>query len=169
MYKRQPRYFELVSWRSRITDLYGLPLVEVAPAHFSKWDRFLKRAFDIIASSLLLLVLSPVALILSVLVKLSSPGPVLFRQERAGQWRQQFTIYKFRTMKGTNEAESEEVESGPRDPSVPLHELRNKAVKSKRITPIGGFMRRTGLDEIPQFLNVFLGSMSLVGLSLIHI
>jgi exopolysaccharide biosynthesis polyprenyl glycosylphosphotransferase len=158
-----PRYFELVSWRSRITDLYGLPLVEVAPAHFSKWDRFLKRAFDIIASSLLLLVLSPVALILSVLVKLSSPGPVLFRQERAGQWRQQFTIYKFRTMKGTNEAESEEVESGPRDPSVPLHELRNKAVKSKRITPIGGFMRRTGLDEIPQFLNVFLGSMSLVG------
>ncbi len=93
-----PRYFELVSWRSRITDLYGLPLVEVAPAHFSRWDRFLKRGFDIIAGSLLLIVLSPVALILAVLVKLSSPGPVLFRQERVGQGRQLFTIYKFRTM-----------------------------------------------------------------------
>ena len=83
-----PRYFELVSWRSRITDLYGLPLVEVAPAHFSAWDRFLKRGFDIIAGSLLLLILSPVALTLAVLVKLTSPGPVLFRQERVGQGRQ---------------------------------------------------------------------------------
>ncbi len=86
-----PRYFELISWRSRITDLYGLPLVEVAPAHFSGWDRFLKRGFDIIAGSLLLLVLSPVGLILSVLVRLSSPGPILFRQATRRAWTS--TVY----------------------------------------------------------------------------
>ena len=158
-----PRYFELVSWRSRITDLFGLPLVEVAPAHFSRWDRFLKRAFDIIAGSLLLLVLSPVALILSVMIKLSSRGPVLFRQERMGQGRQLFTIYKFRTMRNCEATQTEDVETGAHQPLVPLHELRKKSVESKRITPIGGFMRRTGLDEIPQFLNVLLGSMSIVG------
>jgi exopolysaccharide biosynthesis polyprenyl glycosylphosphotransferase len=158
-----PRYFELVSWRSRITDLFGLPLVEVAPAHFSRWDRFLKRGFDIIAGSLLLIVLSPVALILAVLVKLSSPGPVLFRQERAGQGRHPFTIYKFRTMVDGDATQTEEPETGAQNASIPLYELRNKKADVERITPIGSFMRRTGLDEIPQFLNVLLGNMSIVG------
>jgi exopolysaccharide biosynthesis polyprenyl glycosylphosphotransferase len=158
-----PRYFELVSWRSRITDLYGLPLVEVAPAHFSRWDRFLKRGFDIIAGSLLLIILFPVALILSVLVKLSSPGPVLFRQERVGQGRQLFTIYKFRTMAVGESTQTDESETGAQYASIPLHELREKGVEAERITRIGSFMRRTGLDEIPQFLNVIRGNMSLVG------
>jgi exopolysaccharide biosynthesis polyprenyl glycosylphosphotransferase len=158
-----PRYFDLISWRSRISDLYGLPLIEVAPAHLSRWDRFLKRGFDIVASFLLLVVLSPVTVILSVLVKLSSPGPALFRQERVGQGRRPFTIYKFRTMRDGAEEPSDDNEDGPSDPSAPLHQLRNKAVEACRITPIGGFMRRTGLDEIPQFLNVLKGDMSLVG------
>jgi len=127
------------------------------------WDRFLKRGFDIIAGSLLLLVLSPVALILSVLVKLRSPGPVLFRQERVGQGRQLFTIYKFRTMAVGESTQTNESETGAQHASIPLHELRNKGVEAERITRIGGFMRRTGLDEIPQFLNVLLGNMSLVG------
>jgi exopolysaccharide biosynthesis polyprenyl glycosylphosphotransferase len=160
-----PRYFELVSWRSRIADLHGLPLIEVAPAHLSRWDRFLKRSFDITASSLLLLVLSPVALILAGLVKFSSPGPIFFRQERLGQGRRPFTIYKFRTMVGhVGDAPStDEQQDGSQDASVPLHELRHKAVEAERITRIGNVMRRTGLDEIPQFLNVLLGHMSLVG------
>ena len=158
-----PRYFELVSWRSRITDLYGLPLVEVAPAHFSAWDRFLKRGFDTIAVSLFLLILSPVALTLAFLVKLSSPGPILFRQERVGRGRHVFTIYKFRTMVDSGKTPAEEPATGTRQAAIPLHELRNKAVEAERITRIGGVMRRTGLDEIPQFLNVLLGNMSLVG------
>ena len=159
-----PRYFELLSWRSRISDLYGLPLIEVAPAHLSRWDRFFKRSFDIVASSLLLVVLSPVLLILSVLVKLSSPGPVLFRQERVGQGRQPFTIFKFRTMVDGDAPQSDQSddERAP-EGSVPLHQLRHKAIEADRITPVGRFMRRTGLDEIPQFLNVLLGDMSLVG------
>jgi exopolysaccharide biosynthesis polyprenyl glycosylphosphotransferase len=158
-----PRYFELISWRSRITDLYGLPLVEVAPAQLSRWDLFLKRGFDITAGSLLILVITPVALILSLLVKLSSPGPVFFRQERVGRGRQPFSIYKFRSMangepKGTNEPETT-----AQNAAVPLYKLRNKSVEAQRITRVGGFMRRTGLDEIPQFLNVLFGDMSLVG------
>jgi exopolysaccharide biosynthesis polyprenyl glycosylphosphotransferase len=158
-----PRYFELVSWRSRITDLYGLPLVEVAPAHFSKWDRFLKRGFDIIAGSLLLLLLSPVALTIALLVKFTSPGPVLFRQERVGRGRQVFTIYKFRTMVDSGGPPTSELEPDKQHAAIPLHELRNKAEDSKRITRVGGVMRRAGLDEIPQFFNVLLGNMSLVG------
>ncbi len=158
-----PRYFELISWRSRITDLYGLPLVEVAPAHFSGWDRFLKRSFDVIAGSLLMLVLSPLVLVLSVLVKLSSPGPVLFRQERVGHGRQPFTIYKFRSMAIGEPKMTDEPEPTAQQNSVPLHELRKKAVDVERITSIGSFMRRTGLDELPQFLNVLRGDMSLVG------
>jgi exopolysaccharide biosynthesis polyprenyl glycosylphosphotransferase len=158
-----PRYFELVSWRSRIADLHGLPLIEVAPAHLSRWDRFLKRAFDVVASSLLLLILAPLALTLAVLVKLSSSGPIFFRQERVGRGRQLFTIYKFRTMV---EADSPGVESNDTrtdDTSTPLHEVRHKAIEATRITPIGRVMRRTGLDEIPQFVNVLCGNMSLVG------
>jgi exopolysaccharide biosynthesis polyprenyl glycosylphosphotransferase len=159
-----PRYFELISWRSRISDLYGLPLIEVAPAHLSRWDRFFKRSFDIVASSLLLVVLSPVIAILSVVVKLSSPGRVLFRQERVGQGRRPFTIYKFRTMRDGDDEPSDEYEDGPStDAAAPLHQLRRKAVEASRITPVGRFMRKTGLDEIPQFLNVLSGDMSLVG------
>jgi len=158
-----PRYFELISWRSRLTDLYGLPLVEVAPAHLSQWDRFLKRAFDIITSSIFLVVLSPLTLILAVLVKLSSPGPVLFRQRRTGRGGQMFTIYKFRTMVADKDGSITMPQSGSADDSVPLHELREKTRESCRITRIGRMMRRTGLDEIPQFLNVLVGDMSLVG------
>jgi exopolysaccharide biosynthesis polyprenyl glycosylphosphotransferase len=158
-----PRYFELLSWRSRLSDLYGLPLIEVAPGHLSLWDRFLKRGFDIAASSLLLLLLFPVALVLAILVKLSSPGPVLFRQERVGRGRRPFTILKFRTMAEAEATRGSKEDDQAHDVSVPLHELRNKAVEASRITRIGGVMRRTGLDEIPQFLNVLRGDMSLVG------
>jgi exopolysaccharide biosynthesis polyprenyl glycosylphosphotransferase len=158
-----PRYFELLSWRSRISDLYGLPLIEVAPGHLSLWDRFLKRGFDIAASSLLLLLLAPVALILAAFVKLSSPGPVLFRQERVGRGRRPFTILKFRTMAQIERPSSGDEGDKPHDESVPLHELRSKATEASRITRVGGVMRRTGLDEIPQFLNVLRGDMSLVG------
>jgi exopolysaccharide biosynthesis polyprenyl glycosylphosphotransferase len=158
-----PRYFELVSWRSRISELYGFPLVEVAPPHLSQWDRFLKRAVDVVGSLILLLVLSPIALVLSILVKFSSSGPILFRQERAGKGRQLFTIYKFRSMVDADPTTVRSSREGAPDPLIPLHELRNKARETERITPIGRLMRQSGLDEIPQFVNVLLGHMSLVG------
>ena len=78
------RYFELVSWRSHLTDLSGLPLIEVARAELSLWDRFLKRCLDVGLSLVVLIVLLPLLLIVAVAVKLTSPGPVLFRQARLG-------------------------------------------------------------------------------------
>ena len=94
-----PRYFELVSWRSNLTDLSGLPLIEVARAELSRWDRFLKRSLDIGLSLVILTALSPVLLLVAAAVKLTSPGPVLFRQARQGRHQCPFTILKFRSMK----------------------------------------------------------------------
>ena len=94
-----PRYFELVSWRSNLTDLSGLPLIEVARADLSRWDRFLKRSFDIGLSIIMLIALSPVLVLVALAVKVSSPGPVLFRQARLGRHQVPFTIFKFRSMR----------------------------------------------------------------------
>jgi exopolysaccharide biosynthesis polyprenyl glycosylphosphotransferase len=158
-----PRYFELVSWRSRIADLRGLPLIDVAPTSLTRWDRFLKRGFDIVVSLLLLLLVVPVLCLLAAGVKLTSPGPVLFTQQRVGRRRKLFTIYKFRTMTAARPTPGGDQEDEAQDASIPLHELRNKAEESLRITRIGGLLRRTGLDELPQFVNVLFGQMSLVG------
>ena len=159
-----PSFYELISWRSRLTDLSGLPFLEIAQPHLSVWDGFMKRAFDLCISSAVLLVTSPLLLVVALGVKLSSPGPVFFHQIRLGRDAQPFTVIKFRSM--TIETEPEPgAESGARPGSadVPLHELRNKLEETWRITRFGAFLRRTGIDEIPQFINVFKGDMSVVG------
>jgi exopolysaccharide biosynthesis polyprenyl glycosylphosphotransferase len=159
-----PRYFELVSWRSRIADLRGLPLIDVAPTSLTRWDRFLKRGFDIVVSLLLILLFLPVLCLLAASVKLTSPGPVVFTQQRVvGQRRKLFTIYKFRTMVAAEPTPGDDREDDAQDALTPLRELRNKAEEALRITRVDGLLRRTGLDEIPQFVNVLLGQMSLVG------
>lgn len=165
-----PRYYELISWRSRMSDLYGLPLLDVAPRHLSLWDRFAKRAVDVIAAGLVLVVLFPVFLAVALLVKGTSSGPVLFKQERVGRNRQHFTIFKFRTMRvpeptdGTNgDTTGDNSRTEPADAEVPLYQLRQKLAEQERITPLGRFLRKTSIDELPQFLNVLAGHMSLVG------
>ena len=159
-----PRYYELISWRSRLTDLAGMPFLEIAQPHLSRWDKFMKRAFDLAFSSAVLLVTSPLLLVVAVGVKLSSPGPVFFRQTRLGRHALPFTVTKFRTMTvETEAAPGGEAGRALDDPDLPLHELRNKRDESFRITRFGAFLRRTGIDEIPQFLNVFRGDMSVVG------
>lgn len=157
-----PRVFELVSWRSRLTELSGLPLLETVPPQMTALDRFTKRTFDVLVASVLVAISIPFALAIAVAVKLTSPGPVFFRQERLGRHRRTFTIYKFRTMRVDRSVRGEEAE-GVVDGLVPLYEARGKAGEVERLTPIGGFLRRTGLDEIPQFANVLAGSMSVVG------
>ena len=162
-----PRYFELISWRSRMTDLCGLPMLEVASPNLSRWDRGIKRAFDIALASFAVAVLSPVFLAVALAVRFSSPGPVLFRQVRLGRNQHPFRICKFRTMNvheesgGTITVESHPSSNG--SASLALHELRNKAEKSGHITRIGGFLRKTALDELPQLFNVIRGDMSIVG------
>jgi exopolysaccharide biosynthesis polyprenyl glycosylphosphotransferase len=156
-----PRYYELISWRSSLTDLAGLPFLEIAQPHLSTWDKCMKRAFDLCISSAVLLVTAPLLLVVAVGVKLSSPGPVFFRQVRLGRGTEPFRVTKFRSMTAGTELAPTLVSEI--DPDRPLHELRHKQDESGRITRFGAFLRRTGIDEIPQFISVFKGDMSVVG------
>ena len=163
-----PRYFELVSWRSNLTDLSGLPLIEVARADLSRWDRFLKRSLDIGLSLLILVVLAPVLLVVGGVVKATSQGPILFRQDRLGRNELPFTILKFRTMETESSApaaadSSNGFGNGDHNSTLPLFELRDKLSERDRITNIGRLLRKSGLDELPQLLNVLRGDMSIVG------
>jgi exopolysaccharide biosynthesis polyprenyl glycosylphosphotransferase len=162
-----PRYFELVSWRSHLTDLSGLPLIEVAKPDMSGWDRFLKRSFDVAVSLVCLLLLSPLLAAVALAVRLTSPGPALFRQTRLGRDHQPFTILKFRTMKSPEGEASAPSANGHARQSdyllAPLFDIRNKLNEADRITGVGGILRRTGLDELPQLFNVLAGHMSVVG------
>ena len=109
---------------------------------------FIKRGADVVLSLLALICLSPVYLLVALAVKLTSPGPVLFRQKRVGRGGRLFTIYKFRTMRTDT----------PRDTAT--HLLQDP---SRYITRVGVFLRRSSLDELPQFFNVLKGDMSIVG------
>ena len=123
-----------------------------------KMQFIFKRIMDIIFSSLGIVILLPVYIILSIMIKLDSKGPILFKQVRVGKDRKDFVIYKFRTMVVSAESKRE-LEINPED-------MDNFVFQSKsdnRITKVGGFLRKTSLDEIPQLFNVLIGNMSLVG------
>ena len=109
-----------------------------------------KRLFDVLLSSLGLLMLAPLLLLIALCVKLDSAGPVMFRQERVGRFGQPFRIHKFRTMQHVA-------------PGQPSQGLQITVGADRRITRVGGFLRASKLDELPQLLDVWLGDMSLVG------
>lgn len=153
-----PRYYELITIRSNVEDVYGLPIIDIAPPSMSAGARFAKRFFDVVASSLALVVLSPVLLAAAVAIRLSSPGPVLFRQLRAGRLGVPFEMLKFRTMVVGAEDERASL-SGLNEVDGPLFKVRD----DPRVTRVGRWLRRTSLDELPQLLNVWKGDMSLVG------
>ena len=147
-FKLMPDFYQLVGGLAKTNQIFGLPLIEILSSPLPYWEQVAKRLLDIVISALLLVILSPLMLILALLVRFTSPGPAIYRQQRVGRRDQLFTIYKFRTM-----VENAEALSGPKwaeddDP---------------RVTPIGRFMRKTRLDELPQFFNVLKGDMSLVG------
>ena len=112
------------------------------------YKRFGKRLIDILLSACGIIVLSPVLLTLVIAIKLDSPGPVLFKQKRVGLHKTHFNILKFRTMRIDT----------PRD--MPTHMLKNP---EQWITKVGGFLRKTSLDELPQIFNIFVGQMSVIG------
>ena len=112
------------------------------------YKKFLKRVIDIILSGCGILVLSPVLLILVIAIKLDSPGPVLFKQKRVGLHKSHFNILKFRTMRIDTTKD------------CPTHLLENP---DQWITKVGGFLRKTSLDELPQIFNIFAGQMSVIG------
>lgn len=107
----------------------------------------MKRTFDFMSSLIAIIFFSPILLLLGVIIKCTSPGPVLFKQRRIGLNNQEFMIYKFRTMRIDT-------------PNIATHLLKNP---EQYITPIGKFMRKTSLDELPQLLNILKGEMSVVG------
>jgi len=138
----------------------GLPLIHVEAPEYTGRRLWTKRVFDVLASGVLIALLSPVFLCLAVAVKLSSPGGVLFKQSRLGLNGKPFKMLKFRSMVADAESRLDELEAGDRDAgNAILFKMRN----DPRVTRLGRFLRRFSLDELPQLFNVFAGSMSLVG------
>lgn len=142
-----PFYADYMPSNPQLDNVCGIPLLNIRRIPLDNWaNAFAKRAMDIIGSSLLLIVTSPIMLICAIGVKLSSPGPVIFKQERVGRNKRNFYMYKFRSMR-VNSRQDTGWSSDHDD----------------RKTKFGAFLRKFSLDEFPQFLNVFKGDMSLVG------
>lgn len=142
-----PDFFVFQLLHSRWTNIGGLPVVSVYENPFYGIDGFVKRSMDVVLSLILLILLSPLMMGIALLIKLTSPGPVFFRQRRYGLDGREIRVWKFRTMTVC--------EDGP----TVVQAKRN----DPRVTPIGAFLRRTSLDELPQLFNVLKGEMSLVG------
>jgi|UniRef100_A0A7V6A3Y4 exopolysaccharide biosynthesis polyprenyl glycosylphosphotransferase len=133
-------------------------VISVQKGAMGGWPVIAKRVFDIVVSFLLIIILAPVFLCIALLIKLTSPGPVFFIQERVGLNKRRFRLIKFRTMIPDAEKQQQELEHF-NEVSGPAFKIKN----DPRTTPIGRFLRRTSLDEIPQLFNVLQGDMSLVG------
>jgi exopolysaccharide biosynthesis polyprenyl glycosylphosphotransferase len=151
-------FFKTEISRTRLDDFYGRPVLVFRSTPETSWQGMVKKGIDLVGALLLLVVLAiPLALV-AFLVKLTSPGPVFFCQLRSGLNGAPFTIYKFRTMVTNAEQIKHELEA--------MNEMRGpvfKITKDPRITPIGGWLRKFSVDELPQLLNVVKGEMSLVG------
>ena len=142
-----PDLFQYVTLYGGLEEFGGLPIVSLQGGPLEGWNLVAKRVFDILFSAAALILVSPILLVVALLVKLTSKGPVLYKQERMGMDGAVFPILKFRTMR--TDAES----SG----------ARMATAGDDRRTPVGAFLRRTSLDELPQLFNVLRGDMSLVG------
>lgn len=142
-----PDMYDIMSGSVRMTSIFGLPLIQVNRSIMPQWQFVLKRLMDFSFSTLAILLLSPVYIVIAILVKLSSPGSIFFKQQRIGLHGKPFTIYKYRTMVENAESEGPQLSSS----------------HDSRITKLGKFLRKTRLDEFPQFFNVIKGDMALVG------
>jgi exopolysaccharide biosynthesis polyprenyl glycosylphosphotransferase len=158
-----PRLFEVVGTKVGIHTIEGIPLVGLPALRLSRSSRLLKRSMDITLSALGLLVLAPLFAVLAVVIKLDSRGPVFFRQVRMGERDRTFRIYKFRTMSADAEERKGHVAHLNMHAKPGGDSRMFKIPADPRITRIGGFLRRTSIDELPQLLNVLKGEMSLVG------
>jgi exopolysaccharide biosynthesis polyprenyl glycosylphosphotransferase len=152
-----PRMLEVIGTSVEFDDLGGQMLLGVRGFGLSPSSRILKRAFDTLVTTGALLLLSPVLVAIAVAIKLSSPGPVLFRQTRVGRNGREFEMLKFRTMvHGADERKHEVLDLNQAAPMF-------KIVNDPRTTRVGRYLRRRSLDELPQLFNVLSGDMSLVG------
>lgn len=151
-----PDYFSLALYRASVDDFGGLPMINLRDPALNDVQRLVKRIFDLTLASILIFIsLLPMA-VLTILIKLDSQGPILFRQQRVGENGRLFHMYKFRSM--VEGADNMDVSELDKDGHILF-----KRVDDPRVTRVGRFMRRTSLDELPQFFNVLKGDMSLVG------
>jgi putative colanic acid biosynthesis UDP-glucose lipid carrier transferase len=137
--------FDLMN--SRHTSIDGIPAISIYDTPFSVTDNIIKRGFDIFGSLGILAMIAPLMATIALAIRLTSPGPVIFRQRRYGLDGKAIEIWKFRTMTVTEDGDV----------------IRQAQVNDSRLTRIGGLLRRTSLDELPQFINVLQGNMSIVG------
>lgn len=144
-----PDYNNIIPTKPYTEDIQGLPVINIRYVPLSNtFNAMIKRGMDIVGSIAALIVASPVMLVFSVLIKLTSPGPLIYKQERVGLHNQTFWMYKFRSMEVQKESEEKKAWTVRNDP---------------RVTPVGKFMRHTSIDELPQLFNILKGDMSLVG------
>jgi len=154
--KIYPDAFQLMTDNEvSVGELSGLPLLSIKDVALRGWNRRVKRAFDLLFSAAILVLVAPLLLLIAVAVKLSSPGPVFFIQERVGLDGKPFELVKFRTMRI-------EGDDGSQD-RFHVNRPGWTVPNDPRRTPIGTFLRRFSLDELPQFYNVLVGEMSIVG------
>ena len=144
-----PDYNNIIPTKPYTEDLLGLPVINIRHVPLSNtFNMMVKRAMDIVGSICAIVIFSPVMLTVSIIIKKTSPGPLIFKQERVGLHNRPFQMYKFRSMEVQKESEEKKGWTVKNDP---------------RVTKIGRFMRKTSIDELPQLFNVLKGDMSLVG------
>ena len=146
-----------------INNIAGLPVVEVKKTRLDGWGRISKRAFDLLVSLLLIIIISPILLIIALAVKLSSPGPVFFVYSRIGENGKPFKYFKFRSMISGAHALRFDKEFLKRQENLRQGSPMMKFKDDPRVTKVGKFLRRFSLDELPELFNVAIGKMSLVG------
>jgi exopolysaccharide biosynthesis polyprenyl glycosylphosphotransferase len=153
-----PDIFQMTLSHLDVEDLGGIPMIGVREISISGSQRFLKRATDVVISLALVILLAPFFLLLSLIIRLDSPGPPIFRQIRVGKDERLFACFKFRSMYQDADRKKEEL-LDRNEVDGPVFKIR----QDPRITPVGRFLRRSSMDELPQLLNVLMGHMSLVG------
>ncbi|HET9017278.1 MAG TPA: undecaprenyl-phosphate glucose phosphotransferase [Thermomicrobiaceae bacterium] len=153
-----PDLFEMALDQVRINEVAGLALIELKDARISGWDYAVKRAMDIAIAAVVVAIFALPMLLIAIAIKLDSPGPILFGQERVGKDGRHFVLYKFRSMcRDAERLKAELLGSNGKDA------LLFKLKDDPRVTRVGRLLRRTSLDELPQFFNVLVGDMSVVG------
>ena len=172
VFKFVPNIFQTLTVNSSAITLGEIPLIEIKRTVLDGWGRVIKRIFDIIFSLFFIIIFSPIYILLAILIKVDSSGPVIYKDYRYGYKKKKFKFYKFRSIKadlcdgefGTKEGNRilKELESDQEKNirnNSPLHKIKN----DPRVTKLGKFIRKYSLDELPQFFNVLKGDMSIVG------
>jgi exopolysaccharide biosynthesis polyprenyl glycosylphosphotransferase len=150
--------FDVHVARMRLAEIGGVPLLTLEPVALDEWKLIFKRVFDLALCALALPFLLVLTAVIAAAIRIDSRGPVFFLQERVGQHKRRFRMFKFRSMVVGSEAMLKEMEH-LNEAEGPIFKIAN----DPRVTPVGRFLRKTSLDELPQLFNVILGDMSLVG------